>query len=96
MQTHRSYRPRCNRSVAILSFLTLSLLRLAAPAPALGEEALRVFATTPDLADIVREVGGDRVRATSMVKGRRAGLRGCIERDRAAGPSFRHRGPLDG
>jgi ABC-type Zn uptake system ZnuABC Zn-binding protein ZnuA len=35
-----------------------------------ASEAARVFTTTPDLAALVREVGGDRVRVTSMVKGR--------------------------
>jgi len=39
-------------------------------APAFAEDALRVFATTSDLGDLVREVGGDRVVVFEMVKGR--------------------------
>src|SRR5690349_16728546 len=53
----------------IVSLLTLtSLVFLAAPAQA--DEPLRVFATTPDLGSLAREVGGDRVAVVDMVKGR--------------------------
>lgn len=43
---------------------------LAAPLSAAAAGELRVFATTTDLGDIVRQVGGDRVSVVEMVKGR--------------------------
>jgi zinc/manganese transport system substrate-binding protein len=50
--------------------LTLPILVLALLLPgAARAEALRVVATTPDLADLTREVGGDAVRVTSLAKG---------------------------
>lgn len=53
----------------VVAVAALSLL--AAPHPAAAAEGpLRVFATTTDLADLTREVGGDRVAAVSMVLGR--------------------------
>lgn len=52
----------------IVSLLLAALFVL--PSPAFADEPLRVFATTTDLAELAREVGGDRVVATSMVKGR--------------------------
>lgn len=47
-------------------------LLVAVPRPAAAEDAapVRVFTTTTDLADLAREVGGDRVTVTSMVQGR--------------------------
>ncbi len=38
--------------------------------PAAAEAPLKVVATVPDLADIVREIGGDRVEVSSICKGR--------------------------
>lgn len=55
----------------VLAVLFLSLAGWLVPVAArAGDEPLRVFTTTPDLADLAREVGGDRVHATSMVNGR--------------------------
>jgi len=50
--------------------IALPILALAVllPLSALAD-ALRVVATTPDLADLAREVGGDAVRVTSLAKG---------------------------
>ncbi|MFN2377577.1 MAG: metal ABC transporter substrate-binding protein [Candidatus Binatia bacterium] len=57
---------KTNRILAAALVATLvSFLPSAASA-----EPLRVFATTTDLADLVREVGGDRVSVLAMVKGR--------------------------
>jgi zinc/manganese transport system substrate-binding protein len=49
------------------SFLVLAMVLSGAAAA--GADALRAVATTPDLADLVREVGGDAVDARSLVKG---------------------------
>lgn len=48
--------------VAVLATCTL--------APAAPPDRLRVVATIPDLADIVRVIGGDRVDVTAITKGR--------------------------
>lgn len=48
-----------------LAFLVLAALA----APQSRAEALRVVATTPDLADLTRQVGGDAVSVTSLAKG---------------------------
>lgn len=40
------------------------------PSASAFAEPLRVFTTTPDLADLVREVGGDRVSVSAMIRGR--------------------------
>jgi zinc/manganese transport system substrate-binding protein len=45
------------------------VLALCALAPASAGERLRCVATIPDLADIVREVGGERVEVTSLARG---------------------------
>ncbi|MFN0242461.1 MAG: metal ABC transporter substrate-binding protein [Planctomycetota bacterium] len=50
------------RIAAVVATCTLSA---AAPA-----DRLRVVATIPDLADIVREIGGERVEVTAITKGR--------------------------
>jgi ABC-type Zn uptake system ZnuABC Zn-binding protein ZnuA len=51
----------------LLSFVAgLALAAGAAPA---GAEPLRVVTTVPDLADLVREVGGDTVAVEALVKG---------------------------
>jgi zinc/manganese transport system substrate-binding protein len=47
------------------SYLTLAALALAAPAGA----ALNVMASTEDLADLTRQVGGDRVKVESIARG---------------------------
>jgi len=49
--------------------VALVFLVLAAFAPRASADALRVVATTPDLADLARQVGGDAVSVTSLVKG---------------------------
>jgi zinc/manganese transport system substrate-binding protein len=51
--------------------LLLGIAALAgAAAAAHADDVLRVFATTPDLGSLAREVGGDRVSVVEMVKGR--------------------------
>ena len=48
----------------------LPLLLAAAPAAAgAGGDPLRVVATSPDLADLARQVGGDAVRVSALAKG---------------------------
>lgn len=47
----------------------LALLALTVPAVADGKEPIRVVATIPDLADIARAVGGDRVAVTTICRG---------------------------
>jgi ABC-type Zn uptake system ZnuABC Zn-binding protein ZnuA len=47
----------------------LSLLLICVAASGARAEALRVVATTPDLADLARQVGGDAVTVTSLAKG---------------------------
>ncbi|HVS09317.1 MAG TPA: metal ABC transporter substrate-binding protein [Planctomycetota bacterium] len=56
----------------IQSFLcALALGWTAAPAATpLGADKLKVVATIPDLADIVQEIGGDRVDVTTLTRGR--------------------------
>jgi len=49
----------------LLSILTLAALALAAPAHA----ALNVVAATEDLADLTRQVGGDKVKVESIARG---------------------------
>jgi ABC-type Zn uptake system ZnuABC Zn-binding protein ZnuA len=49
----------------MISLLSLHLLALA-----LSSEPLRVVATIPDLADITRQIGGDRVEVTSIARGK--------------------------
>jgi ABC-type Zn uptake system ZnuABC Zn-binding protein ZnuA len=51
-------------------FLTLPLAALTAPSPSAPAGALKVVCTLPDLADITREIGGDRVEVSSLYKGR--------------------------
>jgi len=51
---------------AMTLLLALLLSGLAGTAPA---ERLRVVATIPDLADFVREIGGERVEVTSIARG---------------------------
>ncbi len=46
-----------------------ALLLLAAPALASGDP-LRVVATIPDLADVVREIGGERVEVLAIARGK--------------------------
>src|SRR5687767_11728737 len=52
------------RSGGLAAALAAALL-----APAAGAAPLRVCATTPDLADLVRVVGGDEVSVTTFAKG---------------------------
>jgi ABC-type Zn uptake system ZnuABC Zn-binding protein ZnuA len=56
------------RAAEALGVLALGVMAMAPPARA--DDVLRVFATTPDLGSLVREVGGDRVAVVEMVKGR--------------------------
>jgi zinc/manganese transport system substrate-binding protein len=49
----------------ILSIVTLAALALSAPARA----AVNVMAATEDLADLTRQVGGDKVKVESIAKG---------------------------
>lgn len=64
------------RSHAVSSLESLGLLVLALLCSAILGAArppgdkLRVVTTLPDLLDVVREIGGDRVEATSIYKGR--------------------------
>lgn len=51
-----------------LVLLIVSAVALCAPQAIAGR--LRVVTTIPDLADIAREIGGDRVDVTSLTKGR--------------------------
>lgn len=51
------------------ALLTLLALLAAAFAPAGDAEKLRCVATIPDLADLLREVGGERVEVTSLARG---------------------------
>ena len=53
--------------VARRSVLAFALALL--PAPARSQDRLRVVATIPDLADIARQVGGDRVEVESIAVG---------------------------
>jgi zinc/manganese transport system substrate-binding protein len=57
------------RMHAAVAFLALAVMTAGVP-PACAADVLRVFATTPDLASLAREVGGDRVDVVEMVKGR--------------------------
>ncbi|NCF56621.1 MAG: zinc ABC transporter solute-binding protein [Planctomycetia bacterium] len=50
-------------------FAFLILLLLLGPGQIFAEDSIRVVTTTPDLADIVRQVGGDRVTVTSLTRG---------------------------
>jgi ABC-type Zn uptake system ZnuABC Zn-binding protein ZnuA len=52
-----------------MRLLALCLALLLAPLPAGAAEALRVVTTLPDLADFVRELGGDRVEVKSLLTG---------------------------
>lgn len=58
-----------HRSAALLAILALWAPG-SAPGSAPAAEKLRVVATIPDLADVVREIGGDRVDVTTIAKGR--------------------------
>jgi zinc/manganese transport system substrate-binding protein len=49
----------------LLSIVTLAALALAAPARA----AVNVMASTEDLADLARQVGGDKVKVVSIARG---------------------------
>lgn len=49
--------------------LVLSLLLLCPPARSLAAAKLRVVATVPELADMVRRIGGDRVQVDSIARG---------------------------
>jgi zinc/manganese transport system substrate-binding protein len=53
-----------------LALLAVSLLSVANAAHAAPEDPLQVVTTIPDLADIVREIGGERVKVVSICKGR--------------------------
>lgn len=53
------------RTVARIA-LCLSLAGVASPQ---GADRIRVVATIPDLADLVAQIGGDRVEVTSIAKG---------------------------
>ncbi len=57
------------RTVFGAALWALVLLAAAAFSPAGGAEKLRCVATIPDLADLLREVGGERVEVTSLAKG---------------------------
>ena len=57
------------RFVACSLGLVLAVVS-AVPAALAADEPLRVFAVTPDLGDLARQVGGDRVVVTEMIKGR--------------------------
>lgn len=54
----------------MLQMTCLALLISCAPRDVLADAPLRVFATTTDLGDIVRQVGGERVSVVEMVGGR--------------------------
>src|SRR5437764_14418537 len=55
------------RSLNLLKFLALGVFAAGAPTlPAAAQ--LRVVATTPDLASVAREVGGDRVSVVALAK----------------------------
>jgi len=49
----------------LLSFVTLAALALAAPAKA----AVNVMASTEDLADLTRQVGGDKIKVEAIARG---------------------------
>lgn len=49
--------------------VAVALLVLALAAPGWGAGPIRVVTTLPDLADWVREIGGDRAEATSLLRG---------------------------
>lgn len=75
MRTNRIavLRPSFSRAVwtvACRAVLLVALLGVSSSPAEAGDEALRVFATTTDLGDLVRQVGGDRVVVFEMVKGR--------------------------
>jgi ABC-type Zn uptake system ZnuABC Zn-binding protein ZnuA len=53
----------------VIAGLALGALFCAVAVPLRAEEVLRVFATTPDLGSLAREVGGDRVAVVTMVQG---------------------------
>jgi len=55
---------------AVLTIACLALLAGAAAPARAADDVLRVFATTTDLGDLARQVGGDRVSVVEMVKGR--------------------------
>jgi ABC-type Zn uptake system ZnuABC Zn-binding protein ZnuA len=52
-----------------MRFAILVLLALVAATPARATAAIRVLTTLPDLADFVRQIGGDRVEARSLLTG---------------------------
>lgn len=58
------------RRVALRCLTAVACAVLAAPALCAASGPLRVVATLPDLADIAREIGGDRVEVTTLTKGR--------------------------
>src|SRR6266478_5794200 len=55
------------RSTRFTTALGLTLLAMAG-SPFLANAQLRVVATTPDLASVAREVGGDRVNVVALAK----------------------------
>ncbi len=54
----------------ICAGLCTAMLATPSTARPVPGETLRVVATIPDLADIAREIGGDRVEVTALTKGR--------------------------
>lgn len=59
-----------HKSTFLLLVWLLALAGIARTAPALPQDPLSVVTTIPDLADVVGQIGGERVRVTSICKGR--------------------------
>ncbi len=55
--------------IQILLWVALAFLMTSSSAPASSADRLAVLTTIPDLADIAREIGGDRVDVKSLAKG---------------------------
>lgn len=61
---------KMHRRSLLQAAVVAACVALALPARAAADGPLRVVATIPDLADIARRIGGDRVDVTSLTKGR--------------------------
>lgn len=57
------------RTLQRRTLLGLAILMLLVPASAGPRERLKVVTTIPDLADLVREIGGERVEVSSIARG---------------------------
>ncbi|HVS61539.1 MAG TPA: zinc ABC transporter substrate-binding protein, partial [Gemmatimonadaceae bacterium] len=56
------------RSMNLHKAATLALIAIAATESSASAQQLRIVATTPDLASLAREIGGDRVSVVALAK----------------------------